>query len=455
MKRRQFVKLAATGTLAAGSSPLLWGNSHDWAGANDRVRIAIIGIHGMGRTHIEEFAKLRNVEVAALCDVDENLFPEVVAKHFDDRGRTKPKTYFDLRKLCEDKEIDAISVVTPNHWHTLAGIWAMQAGKHATIEKPVCHNYFEGRKLIEAARKYGVIVQHGMEQRSNPCARSAVEFLRKGGLGEVYMARGLCFKWRDTIGHLPDEPVPAGVHYDLWLGPASQRPFNRNRFHYNWHWNWEYGNGDVGNQGVHEMDVARWGLGVTLPNKVTAVGGHLLFNDDQQTPNMLTAIFEFEGPDGEAGKKKILEFDVRGWITNREAGIGEVKSDSSSSGYMISDANTIGNIFYGSGGYMVSEVNSWKTYMGKNREPGPTGNGLGNHYQAFIDAIRANDQSLANGDIAEGHYSAALVHLANISYRLGRSLRFDPKLERFIGDGEADGLLRREYRAPFVVPDKV
>ncbi len=450
MRRRQFMKLAA-----AGSPPLLWGTGSRWLGANDRVRVAVVGIHGMGRTHIDEFANLANVEVAAICDVDENLFPAVIEKQFAARGRSKPKTYTDLRKLYEDREIDAVSVVTPNHWHALAGIWALQAGKHVTIEKPVCHDYFEGQKLVEAARKYRRIVQHGMEQRSNPCARTAVEFLRKGGIGDVYMAKGLCFKWRDTIGRFADEPVPAGVHYDLWLGPARRQPFNRNRFHYNWHWNWEYGNGDIGNQGVHEMDVARWGLGVTLPDKVTATGGHLMFDDDQQTPNVLMALFEFNSPDGKPEKKKILQFEVRGWITNREAGIGDVRNSSATGGYMTSDSNTIGNIFFGSNGYMVNEVNSWRTFLGKKGEPGPVGQGLGNHYQAFVDAIRANDQALANGDILEGHYSAALIHLANISYRLGRSLRFDPKTGRFIGDEEADRMLRREYRDPFVVPDRV
>ncbi len=450
MERRSFVKMAA-----AGSAPLLWGNNLSWQGANERVRIGVVGIHGMGQSHIDEFSKLPNVEVAALCDVDENLFAEVIKKHFTDKGRRKPKTYVDLRKLYEDRDIDAITVVTPNHWHTLAGIWAMQAGKHVTIEKPVCHNFFEGQKLVEAAEKYKVIVQHGMEQRSNPCAKSAVEFLRGGGLGEVYMAKGLCYKWREPIGRSADEQVPSGVHYDLWLGPAPQRPFNKNRFHYNWHWNWDYGNGDIGNQGVHEMDVARWGLGVTLPTRVTAAGGHFMFNDDQQTPNSLMALFEFENPEGTADKKKVLQFEVRGWMTNREAGIGDVGSGTGANQYMVSDSNIIGNVFYGSKGYLVKEVNRWQAFLGPKREAGPSGGGLANHYLNFIEAIKSGNQSLCNGDIVEGHHSAALVHLANISYRLGRSLKFDPRLERIVGDEEASRMLRREYRSPFTVPDRV
>jgi predicted dehydrogenase len=394
---------------------------------------------------------LPDVEVAAICDVDENLFDGVIKQRFTQRGKPRPRTYTDVRGLLDDREIDAVSVVTPNHWHALAGIWAMQAGKHVTIEKPVCHNFFEGQKLVEAAARYKVIVQHGMEQRSNPCGQTAADFLRSGGLGEVYMAKGLCYKWRDTIGRLEDQAVPAGVHYDLWLGPAPKRPFNRNRFHYNWHWNWDYGNGDIGNQGVHEMDVARWGLGVTLPTKVSAIGGHMMFSDDQQTPNVLLAVFEFDDP---GGRKKMLQFEVRGWITPREAGIGEIPDPKAAGGYMISDDNTIGNIFYGSRGYMVKEVGRWRTFLGKKREPGPSGHGEGNHYLNFIDAIRANDPGRANGKIIEGHYSAALVHLANISYRLGRSLKFDPERQCVVGDDEANGMLRRNYRPPFVVPEK-
>ncbi len=218
---------------AAGLGAMLWGTNRAWAGANDRIRVAVIGIHGMGQSHIQAYQGLPNVEVAALCDIDENLFAGVIEKHFTKKNLPKPKTYTDLRKLYEDKDIDAVSVVTPNHWHTLAAIWAIQAGKHVSVEKPCCHNIFEGRQLVAAAKKYKVIVQDGAEQRSNPCAQTMAKFLQDGGLGEVYMAKGLCYKWRKTIGREVDEPVPAGVHYDLWQGPAPARPFNKNRFHYN------------------------------------------------------------------------------------------------------------------------------------------------------------------------------------------------------------------------------
>ena len=449
MKRRTFVKTA----VATAAGPLLWGTKKSWAGANDRVRVAVVGIRGMGQNHIAAYNALENVQVAALCDVDENLFEERVKKHFTDAGLKKPVLYTDIRKLLEDKNIDAISIVTPNHWHALAGIWSMQAGKHVSIEKPCCHNFWEGQQLVKAAKKYGVVAQDGAEQRSNPCAQSMAEFLHKGELGEVYMAKGICYKWRDTIGKTPDEPVPPGVHYDLWLGPAPKRPFSRNRFHYNWHWNWEYGNGDMGNQGIHEMDIARWGLNVKYPTKISAIGGHYMFDDDQNTPNTLMAVFEFTNPDGKGDKKKMLQFETRHWICNNEAGLSrgfDVKDDE---GYMISDVNVVGNLFYGSEGYMTKHVNWWKTYFGKNREEGPGGEGLGNHYANYIEAVRANDPGLLTAPVESGFYTCALVHFANISYRLGRTLNFDPNTERFIDDEKASSMLKRDYREPFVVPE--
>jgi predicted dehydrogenase len=449
MKRREFVKTAAMATAA---SPMLWGTSKSWAGANDRVNVAVIGIRGMGKSHIREYQNLENVRVVALCDIDENLFPERVQKLFVDKNLPKPKQYYDIRKLLEDKNIDAVSIVTPNHWHALASIWSMQAGKHVSVEKPCCHNFFEGQQLVKAAKKYGLVVQDGAEQRSNPCAQSMAKFLHSGKLGEVYMAKGLCYKWRDTIGRTVDEPVPKGVHYDLWLGPAPKRPFSRNRFHYNWHWNFEYGNGDMGNQGVHEFDIARWGLNVKLPTKINAVGGHFMFDDDQNTPNVLMAIFEFPNKEARGDKKKILQFEVRHWICNNEGGFSpgfNVKDDQG--GYMISNVNVIGNLFYGSEGYMTKSVNEWKSFMGKAREPGPSGGGLANHYQNYIDAIRANDPGILTAPIEEGFYTCATIHLGNISYLLRRTINFDPEKQEIIGDEEASRLLTRDYREPFVV----
>lgn len=452
-KRRGFIRQSVLGSagMAIGGIGFSARSYASIKGANERVNVAVIGIRGQGQAHIAGYANAKNARVIALCDVDSNLFGGTMEKSFTAKGLLKPRIHTDLRRLYEDKDVDAVSIVTPNHWHVLASIWALQAGKHVAVEKPCCYNFFEGRKLVEAAEKYKLIVQDGAEQRSNPCAQSMAAYLHGGKLGEVYMAKGLCYKWRDTIGKTPDEPVPAGVDYDLWLGPAPKRPFSKNRFHYNWHWNWDYGNGDMGNQGVHEMDIARWGLGVTLPVKISATGGHFMFDDDQQTPNDLMAVFEFPNPQGGGDKKKILQFEVRHWITNRE-GVG---SENAKDTYMVSSSNTVGNLFYGSKGYMTKNVSEWQTFIGKERVAGDKGEGVGDHYSNFIAAIRANDQKLAQGDIREGFYSCALMHLGNISYRLGKSLEFDPVRMKFINAPDADAMLTREYRKPFVVPDEV
>ncbi|MHC4518729.1 MAG: Gfo/Idh/MocA family protein [Planctomycetota bacterium] len=447
ISRRSFVRQSLGTTVGAAAGLSLWGTRQSWARASERVRVAVVGIRGHGfGSHIKGYAALPNVEVAALCDVDENLFPQRL-KWLADNNKPTPNTYTDIRKLLEDQGIDAISVATPNHWHALAGVWACQAGKHAHIEKPFTHNTFEGQKLLEAAKKYQRIVHHGTESRSSKAYQEAMEFMRNGGLGEVYLAKGTCYKWRDTIRHTPNEPVPAGVHYNLWLGPAPKRPFSRNRFHYNWHWNWDYGNGDIGNQGVHEMDIARWGLGVTLPTKVMSMGMHAMFDDDQETANVQMAMFEFPNAQGGGDKKKILQFEVRHWITNYEGGFAGPPS------------NNVGNLFYGSEGYMVMHGGQWKTYLGRKREPGPAGTRQNDanrdHYQNFIDAIRASDPSILRANVEEGHHSCSLIHMANTSYRLGRSLDFDPKAQRFVDDKEANRMLTRPYRKPFVVPAKV
>jgi len=279
MNRRHFLMSTAAAAGALSTKAL--------ASANDTVRVACVGIRGQGNAHIREYSKMQNVEIAALCDVDENVLNKRLGEVVSS-GKKKPAAFTDVRKLLEDKSIDAISIATPNHWHSLIGIWACQAGKDVYCEKPCSHDIFEGRQLVRAAEKYNRIVQHGTNSRSGPAVREAMDKMREGLIGDVYMSRGLCFKWRDTIGHASEEPVPAGVHYDLWTGPAELLPFTRNRFHYNWHWNWNYGNGDIGNQGIHEMDIARWGLGVKYPTKVSSMGAHFMFDDDQQTPNTMS-----------------------------------------------------------------------------------------------------------------------------------------------------------------------
>jgi predicted dehydrogenase len=472
MNRRKFIRNTTATSIAVTSMPtILTGNS--WRGANDRVRVAQIGIHGFGQHHIGQYNALPNAEVAAICDVDANLFAGVIKKHFAEKGLKNPKTYQDLRKLFEDKDIDAVSITIPNHWHTLAALWAIQSGKHVSVEKPCCHTFFEGQKLVEFAENSNLIVQDGAEQRSNPCGQTMAEYLHTGKMGEVYLAKGICYKRRDSIGTYPDGPVQEGekfafsvnsknyepaytakylsnVDYDLWQGPAPKQPFNRNRFHYNWHWNWLYGNGDMGNQGVHEMDVARWGLGVSLPTRIATSGAQVMFEDMQNTPNVMMALFEFPNPAGKGDKKKMLQFEVRHWDHNPEG--AAAPAGDNAGGYMTSSTNTVGNLFYGSKGYMAKQVENWQVFNGTSRERGDSGEGLGNHFQDFVNAIQAGDQKLAKGDIREGFYSCALIHLANISYRLGRSLDFDPDTMKFINDAEADAMLTKEYRGPYQLP---
>jgi len=470
--RREFLKTSAKAGagLAALRGITFITHPEKVFGANDRVRVGICGLHGQGFSHVHEYAKIKTTEIAAICDVDENVTSRRLAE-MASMGISKPATFVDVRKLLEDKSIDAISIAVPNHWHSLMAIWGCQAGKDVYVEKPCSHNWWEGRQLVRAAQKYNRIVQHGTNSRSGEAIREGVQKMRDGVIGELYLSRGLCYKWRDTIGRAPQDSVPAGVHYDLWTGPAPLKPFTKNRFHYNWHWIWDTGNGDIGNQGIHEMDLARWGLGVKFPSRVSAVGGHFMFDDDQETPNTLNCAFEFEQPDG---KRKLLEFEVRHWISNHEAGIGEpgwggavppaignvnTEKKRPKLGPDAGDKNTIGNLFYGSKGYLVMNgSDSYVTRLGPEQAPGPAASRGGNNWQNFIDCVRSRKKEDLNAPVEEGHISCTLVHLANASYRLGRTLMFDPENERVIGDDEANVLLRdgdRGYREPYVVPEEV
>jgi predicted dehydrogenase len=465
MDRRHFLvgSAAALGTLGAARVSL--------SSPNETVRVACVGLRGRGKAHLSAYPKMPNVTVAAICDIDDDVLAGA-AKALESHGLPAAKQYKDIRKLLEDKSIDVVSIATPNHHHTLQTIWSCQAGKDVYVEKPCSYNMFEAKQIVAAARRYNRMVQQGTQSRSSVALQEAVKRMRDGELGEVYMARGLCFKWRDTINHTPDGPVPAGVDYDLWLGPAPKRPFSKNRFHYNWHWFWDYGNGDLGNQGIHEVDVARWGLGVRYPTKVSAIGGHFMFDDDQETPNTLNAAYEFD----DGGKKKMMEFEVRHWISNNEATISEF--DGPPSGLQATAAqaaaqtgnvqtahaasaraarktgrNTIGNIFYGSKGYLaVVGSGKYQTWMGPGQEPGPSGNKGGDHFANFIDAVRERKRETLNAEIEEGAISTTLVHLANISYRLGRTIRFDAASYSCPGDEEATRMFTRDYREPFVVP---
>ena len=437
MNRRHFF-FSSAGALAAASTV----NSNP----NDTVRVACVGVRGQGQSHIRAYSRMPNVEIAALCDVDDS----VLQKRLGDAERLtgkRPAAFTDLRKLLEDKNIDAISIATPNHSHALQAIWGCQAGKDVYVEKPCAYNIFEAKQLLAAAKKYNRMVQHGTNARSSPTMQEAVEKVRGGLLGDIYMSRGLCYKWRDTIGRAPMEPVPPGVHYDLWLGPAPEHAFTRNRFHYNFHWFWDYGNGDIGNQGVHQMDAARWLLGVKYPTKITATGGHFMFDDDQETPNTMVATFEFN----ENGRKQMLVFEVRHWITNSEADILSIADKMS--GPAAGTHATVGNIVYGSNGYL-STAKGYETFLGKKQEPGPKSNGeqRGDNWANFIEAVRSRKQADLNAPLDEAVPSVILIHLANISYRLGRTLYFDAETLSCKNDSEANAMFSRQYRAPFVVP---
>jgi len=424
MNNRRTFLIATGGAIIAHTIP-------GKASANDRIRVAVLGVNGRGRDHIQGFQSLQDAEVAALCDPDRKVLAERAAQ-FEQRYGKKVETEVDLRKVFERKDIDAVSIATPNHWHSLATIWACQAGKDVYVEKPGSHNVFEGRKMVEAAHKYKRIVQHGVQLRSSEALQEAVQLLRKGVIGKVYMARGLVFRWRPSIGNKPDEPVPDYLDYNLWTGPAQMRPYSQRLVHYNWHWHWDYGNGDIGNQGTHETDMCMWGLDVGLPERITAMGDKFLFDDDKETPEVLSCLFHYPR------EKKMIQFEVRHWCTNNEDGVG------------------VGNIFYGSEGYMlVKGYDTYEVYLGQKKEKGPARKAGGNHYANFIKAVRSRKTEDQNGPVETAHLSSALAHLGNIAFRLGRQLKFDPQKEKFIGDEQANRMLTRNYRAPFVVPERV
>jgi predicted dehydrogenase len=444
MERRNFLVTSAA-ALGAGASA--------FGAPNDTVRVAVVGIGGRAHDHIAGLNPLENVQIAAICDVDDdhiaNGLKQIAGLH-----KPAPKTYKDIRKLLEDKSIDAITIASPNHWHTLMTIWACQAGKDVYVEKPCSHNMFEAKQIVAAARKYNRMVQQGSQIRSAAAVQEAVKKMREGLIGDLYLARGLCYKFRDTIGRKPAEAVPAGLDYDLWTGPSPMHPFTRNRYHYNWHWFWDTGNGDLGNQGIHQVDIARWGLGVKYPTKVSAIGGHFMFDDDQETPNTLNCAFEFN----DNGKRQMMEFEVRHWFSNGEASVHDKprRAQAGSSAPPARPLNSIGNLFYGSKGVLaVDSYTSYKTWMGPEETPGVGGSEGGDHFANFMEAVRTRKREVMNSEIEEGAISTTLVHLANISYRLGRTLHFDAASYSVTGDSEANHMFTRAYRKPFIVPEKV
>jgi predicted dehydrogenase len=425
--RRQFIGASASAVIAAGTM-----GRGTVFGANKRVRVGVVGLNGRGQSHVGGFTDFPGSEVVALCDCDKRVL-EASAKALKEKTGKKPKTFVDMRDLMESKGVDAVSFATPNHWHTLGSVWACQAGKDVYVEKPLSHEVWEGRQLAAAAKKYGRIVQHGTQNRSDPGWVRAIQRMKAGEIGEVYMARGLCYKRRDSIGFQPPEPPPDWLDWNLWQGPAQERPFCKNYVHYNWHWFWDYGNGDIGNQGVHQMDVAVWGLGKGFPVRVGCAGGRFGYKDQGETAN--TQICTFTYADG-----ALLVFEVRGRATNDEAG------------------EKVGNLFYGSEGYMAGEKlfdKDGKEIPDKEKlSPADLGV-TGNHYETFVKAVVSRKQEEGRGTALDGHIAASHCHLGNIAYRLGRDLRIDPDKELFVGEGagEANVMLKRVYRKGFEVPE--
>ncbi len=449
--RREFIKKTAAGGAAIaigglGLSPKAYSSV---LGSNDRITMAVIGIRSRGKDHLDNWCALkdnRNVRIKTICDVDEQFFAERAKLVFEKTG-DKVNTEWDMRKVFEDKDIDAVSMAVPNHWHALGSIWACQAGKHVYAEKPASHNVSEGRKMVEAAARYNVRLQIGFQNRSINGVMEAMKFLHDGGIGDVFMARGLCYKPRDSFGIAPDGNPPASLHYDMWLGPASWRPYNEKRVHYNWHWFWATGNGDTGNQGPHQFDIARWGLNKNEhPVSVFSMGGLYGINPAecaQETPNTQTSLFKYS--DG-----KMLEFETRGRFTNDESSLGI----------------RIGNIFYGTEGYLELNEGTWKAFHMRDKEPfagsketdtkvmDPTflaAPGGTEHFANFLDAVRSGKDETLHCQVKGGFYSSALPLLANISYRLGRKLDFNSEKENFINDREADEMLSRNYRSPYIM----
>ncbi len=422
--RRRFIGSAgAAGVIAAARIPA-------FASANDSISVALIGCGRQGRGVAAQLAKLPGVRIAALCDPDAGRREEARAE------LGAGEAVADLRRVIDDRSIDAVIVATPDHWHAPASIMACAAGKHVYVEKPCSHNLREARLLLEAARRHRVVVQHGTQSRSNPMIAGAVEMLRDGAIGDVLMAKAWNIQRRDNIGHATPSAPPPGVDYDLWVGPAPMMPFQENRFHYNWRWWKNFGNGDIGNDGTHEIDYARWGLGVdTLPTTAVGLGGKYGIDDDQEFPDTATLVFEYPG-DGTVGHRRQLLFEMRLWSGNYPH-----NCDS-------------GAEFYGTKGQLfVSKRGKVELLDGGNKrvEIKPEQPPLPGHQADFVAAIREGRRPAA--DIEEAYRTVALVHLGNLSVQLGRALTLDSSGQRVVGDEEATRLLGRTYReGHFAVP---
>ncbi len=493
--RRTFIKQTLAATAALSLPARIYAQAQ---GSNSDIRIAGIGFKGRGMANLQGLLGVKGVRLTALCDCDESVLAKGKS-HFEGKGQKDIQTYLDLRKLLDDKNVDAVMIATPNHWHSLAGIWAAQAGKDVYVEKPVSHNVWEGRQLVEAARKYNKIIQTGTQSRSSIGLHQAVKWAGEGNLGKLLWARGTCYKRRASIGNVDGpQPIPEGIDYDLWCGPAAKVPLTRKNLHYDWHWVWNTGNGDLGNQGIHQMDIARWFIGEdALSPTVYSVGGRLGYEDDGETPNTQVIVHEYA--------KAPLYFEVQGLPASatsknmdnyRGSGIGVIIQYEN--GHILVPSYT-GAAAFDNSGKMIKRWGNFKAPKDQADPGAPEDGKMENHYANFITAVRSRKPSDLHAEILEGHLSSALCHTGNISYLLGKKadpnairekvkgnkealdsinrmvehlaknnvdvkvdqltlgeiLKMDPKTEKFIGNAEADKLLTREYRAPFIVPEKV
>jgi predicted dehydrogenase len=436
--RRHFLfgSLAA----AAGSLP-----ARTRASASETVTVGFMGVRGRGHDLIKYFSKRTDVEIAYLADVDSRLLSGRAAEVEKLRGH-RPKTVQDVRRVLDDKSVDALVIATPDHWHALGTIWACQAGKDVYVEKPTSHSIWESRKMVEAARKYDRVVQVGAQCRSAPYVAAALEYLQSGKLGEVHFVKVFNSKPRSTIGNLPDKAVPAGVDYDMWLGPAPMRPFNENHFHYAWHWFWNYSGGDIINDGVHQLDLARLCIGRKLPKSVYSTGGVLFFKDAQETPDTQVVTWDYDG--------LTLAFEQTLWTPYQQKTPFNLRDRDLLPNWPFSGTRVE---IYGSKQWMLlgRHGDGWEVFDGDFKSVAHHFGRQSNdeHVANFLDCIRSRQRP--NGDIEELHLSTLLCHYGNIAYRLGRKLKVDLLTEGFVGDDAANRLVRRTYRKPWVVPETV
>ena len=400
------------------------------ASPNERLRMAVIGVGGMGHSHVRTLVDQSDVTVACVCDVDQKQLDRASQTVQSVTGK-KPERRGDFRRVLDDQTIDAIVVATPHHWHGPITIPALQAGKDVYVEKPASHVFAEGRLLVEAARKYNRVVQHGTQMRSSEVTAKAGEVLASGILGTVKMSKAWNCQRHKHRHAVADSAPPSHIDYDMWLGAAPKRPFNVNRFHGNWNWYRDYGNGDIGGDGIHDLDLARWGLGVdTHPERITAHGSHIDLEGEREFPDNMMVAYHY-------GEGKVLIYEDRGWTP-----YGPYGFDS-------------GNAFYGTEGFMVfSRRGYFQVYLGRQREKGPGMRGAGGHPQHlvnFLDCVRSRQQPVAPAEVA--HLSCGLAHLGEIAYRVARVLTFDAKSETIVGDDEANQFLTKQYRAPWNFPD--